>query len=45
MQEQAGQTLRQVLVPRMEEVGELVDVHLKVREDFYEGRSPALPVA
>ncbi|QFI56356.1 type I restriction endonuclease subunit R [Aeromonas simiae] len=32
--------LRQVLVPRMEEVeGELVDVHLKVREDFYEALS------
>ncbi|WP_421329705.1 type I restriction endonuclease subunit R [Aeromonas veronii] len=29
--------LRQVLVPKMEELdGELVDVHLKVREDFYE---------
>lgn len=29
--------LRQVLVPRIEEQdGELVDVHLKVREDFYE---------
>ncbi|WP_367376690.1 type I restriction endonuclease subunit R [Hafnia alvei] len=29
--------LRQVLVPRMEEkYGEMVDVHLKVREDFYE---------
>ncbi|MCW8127885.1 type I restriction endonuclease subunit R [Microbulbifer halophilus] len=29
--------LRQVLVPRVEErAGELVDVHLKVREDFYE---------
>lgn len=29
--------LRQVLVPKMEEQhGELVDVHLKVREDFYE---------
>ncbi|MHA7844730.1 type I restriction endonuclease subunit R [Serratia sp. D1N4] len=29
--------LRQVLVPRTEEkYGELVDVHLKVREDFYE---------
>tara|TARA_R110000851_G_scaffold86648_4_gene188538 strand:- start:13182 stop:16463 length:3282 start_codon:yes stop_codon:yes gene_type:complete len=29
--------LRQVLVPRMEEIeGELVDVNLKVREDFYE---------
>lgn len=29
--------LRQVLVPRIEErSGELVDVHLKVREDFYE---------
>ena len=29
--------LRQVLVPRIEERnGELVDVHLKVREDFYE---------
>lgn len=29
--------LRQVLVPKMEERdGELVDVHLKVREDFYE---------
>lgn len=30
--------LRQVLVPKIEERGgELVDVHLKVREDFYEG--------
>ncbi|MEY0302274.1 type I restriction endonuclease subunit R [Providencia manganoxydans] len=29
--------LRQVLVPKIEEFGgELVDVHLKVREDFYE---------
>jgi len=29
--------LRQVLVPKIEELGgELVDVHLKVREDFYE---------
>lgn len=29
--------LRQALVPRMEErSGELVDVHLKIREDFYE---------
>jgi type I restriction enzyme R subunit len=29
--------LRQVLVPKMEDIdGELVDVHLKVREDFYE---------
>ena len=29
--------LRQVLVPRMvEQNGEMVDVHLKVREDFYE---------
>lgn len=29
--------LRQVLVPKIEErYGELVDVHLKVREDFYE---------
>ncbi|MCK9246572.1 MAG: type I restriction endonuclease subunit R [Anaerolineaceae bacterium] len=29
--------LRQVLVPRIEEKhGELVDVHMKVREDFYE---------
>ncbi len=29
--------LRQVLVPKLEErSGELVDVHLKVREDFYE---------
>lgn len=29
--------LRQVLVPKIEEIdGELVDVHLKVREDFYE---------
>lgn len=29
--------LRQVLVPKMEEVdGEFVDVHLKTREDFYE---------
>lgn len=29
--------LRQVLVPRMKEVdGELVDVNLKIREDFYE---------
>ncbi len=29
--------LRQVLVPRMQEQdGEMVDVHLKVREDFYE---------
>ena len=29
--------LRQVLVPRMvEQSGEMVDVHLKVREDFYE---------
>ncbi|WP_290434471.1 hypothetical protein, partial [Aeromonas caviae] len=29
--------LRQVLVPKMEELdGELVDVNLKVREDFYE---------
>ena len=32
--------LRQVLVPRMEDKqGELVDVHLKVREDFYEALS------
>ncbi|EOX9816528.1 type I restriction endonuclease subunit R [Providencia stuartii] len=29
--------LRQVLIPKIEELGgELVDVHLKVREDFYE---------
>ncbi|WP_224556528.1 type I restriction endonuclease subunit R [Pectobacterium versatile] len=29
--------LRQVLIPRIEEQnGELVDIHLKVREDFYE---------
>lgn len=29
--------LRQVLVPKIEEVdGELTDIHLKVREDFYE---------
>lgn len=29
--------LRQVLVPRMQEVdGELTDIHLKVRDDFYE---------
>lgn len=29
--------LRQVLVPRLQDVeGELVDVHLKVREDFYQ---------
>lgn len=29
--------LRQVLVPKMAEIdGELVDIHLKVREDFYE---------
>ena len=29
--------LRQVLVPRIEErKGELVDIHLKVRDDFYE---------
>lgn len=29
--------LRKVLVPKIEEIdGELVDVHLKVREDFYE---------
>lgn len=29
--------LRQVLVPRMQDVdGQLVDVHLKVRDDFYE---------
>ncbi|MCB2387335.1 type I restriction endonuclease subunit R [Thalassolituus alkanivorans] len=32
--------LRQVLVPRIEDKdGELVDVHLKVREDFYEALS------
>lgn len=32
--------LRQVLVPRMQELdGEMVDVHLKVREDFYEALS------
>ena len=32
--------LRQVLVPKIEEQsGELVDVHLKVREDFYEALS------
>ncbi|MEQ9849422.1 type I restriction endonuclease subunit R [Pectobacterium brasiliense] len=31
------QQLRQVLIPRIEEQnGELVDIHLKVREDFYE---------
>lgn len=31
------EALRQVLVPRMEERnGELVDIHLKIREDFYE---------
>lgn len=29
--------LRQALVPRLEEInGELVDVHLKIRDDFYE---------
>nr|ELR5213045.1 type I restriction endonuclease subunit R [Providencia rettgeri] len=29
--------LRQVLIPKIEELGgELIDVHLKVREDFYE---------
>ncbi|AIA46439.1 type I restriction endonuclease subunit R [Serratia marcescens] len=34
---QDTEQLRQVLVPRIEEKnGELVDVHLKVREDFYE---------
>ena len=32
--------LRQVLVPRIEDIdGELVDVHVKVREDFYEALS------
>src|SRR5690625_4650260 len=32
--------LRQVLVPKIEERdGDLVDVHLKVREDFYEALS------
>lgn len=34
---QDTEQLRQVLVPRIEEKnGELVDVHLKIREDFYE---------
>ncbi|EOI8157567.1 type I restriction endonuclease subunit R [Klebsiella variicola] len=34
---QDTEQLRQVLVPRIEEKnGELVDVHLKMREDFYE---------
>ena len=32
--------LRQVLIPKIENIGgELVDVHLKVREDFYEALS------
>lgn len=32
--------LRQVLIPKIESIdGELVDVHLKVREDFYEALS------
>ena len=34
---QDNEQLRQVLVPKMQEVnGEMVDVNLKVREDFYE---------
>ncbi|WP_312926213.1 type I restriction endonuclease subunit R [Pseudescherichia sp.] len=37
---QDTEQLRQVLVPRIEEKnGELVDVHLKIREDFYEALS------